>query len=119
MPLLTIRRHRRPAALRPPIVPSDAPFLPRTVLDQIAPTDVELRPDAIIVENLPAAGLAVTELPRTIVPGWLRGMCERGLPFDLAFLIRPIAAETAQRFLDRQVTVHGSAQRFGAGRGRI
>jgi hypothetical protein len=120
MPLLTIRR-RRPAAPRPSVVPVDAPFLPRTVLDQIAPTDVELKADghAIVVENLPAAGLAVTELPRNVVPGWLRGVCERGIPFDLSFLIRPISAETAQRFLDRQVTVHGSAQRFGAGRGRI
>jgi len=119
MPLLTIRRQRRPAVPRPTVVPIDAPFLPRTILDQIAPTDVEVRPEALVVENLPAAGLAVTELPRTVVPGWLRPVCGRGLPFDLTFLIRPISAVTAQRFLDRQVTVHGSAQRFGAGRGRI
>src|ERR1700694_237131 len=119
MSLLTIRRQRRHDVRRPAVVPPDAPFLPRTVLDQIAPTDVEVRPEAIVVEDLPAAGLAVTELPRTVVPGWLRPVCGRGLPFDLTFLIRPISADTAQRFLDRQVTVHGSAQRFGAGRGRI
>lgn len=100
-------------------VPTDAPFLPRTVLDQIAPTDVEQRRDTFLVENLPAAGLAVTALPRTIVPGWLRGVCEQGLPFDLAVHIRRIPSDVAQRFLDRQVTVHGSAQRFGASRGRI
>jgi hypothetical protein len=120
MPLLTIR-WRRPAVPRSAMVSSDAPFFPRTVLDQIAPTDVDLQPDghAIVVENLPAAGLSVTELPRTVVPGWLRPVCGRGLPFDLTFLIRPISAAAAQRFLDRQVTMHGSAQRFGASRGRI
>src|SRR5207248_7933840 len=80
MPLLSIKR--RPPKPRTPAVPSDAPFLPRTVLDHIAPTDVELQPDAIVVESLPAAGLAVTELPRTVVPGWLRGV-GAGLPFDL------------------------------------
>src|SRR5207253_5676853 len=117
MPLLSIRRRPRIPESPPPL--ADAPFLPRTVLDRIAPTDVEQRHDALVVENLPAAGLAVTELPRTIVPGWLRGVCDQGLPFDLSVLIKPIAAEVAQRFLDRQVTVHGSAQRFGASRGRI
>src|ERR671933_374556 len=45
---------------------------------------------ALVVENLPAAGLAVTGLPRTIVPGWLRGVCDQGLPFDLAVHIRRI-----------------------------
>jgi hypothetical protein len=52
----------------------------------IAPTDVDVEPDgqAIVIENLPAAGLAVTELPRTVVSGWLRAVCGRGLPFDLA-----------------------------------
>jgi len=117
MPLFSIRR--RPRISQPPPRLTDAPFLPRTVLDRIAPTDVEQRSDALVVENLPAAGLAVTELPRTIVPGWMQGVCEQGLPFDLTFVVRPIQAAVAQRFLDRQVTVHGSAQRFGAGRGRI
>ncbi len=83
---------RRKALPRPSVVPVDAPFLPGTVLDQIAPSDVELRPDAIVVESLPSAGLAVAELPRTVVPSWLRAVCQRGLPFDLTFLIRPISA---------------------------
>ena len=87
MPLLTIRRRRPPVHPSAP-VPTDAPFLPRTVLDEIAPTDVEQRRDALVVENLPAAGLAVTALPRTIVPGWLRGVCDQGLPFDLLELHR-------------------------------
>src|SRR5207237_3628523 len=90
-----------------------------TSLHQVSPADAQVRPEAIVLENLPAAGLAVTDLPRTVVPGWLRPVCGRGLPFDLTFLIRPISGEAAQRFLDRQVTMHGSAQRFGASRGRI
>jgi hypothetical protein len=56
-----------------------------------------VRPDTIVVENLPAARLAVNELSRTVVPGWLRLVCGGGPPFDLTFLIRPTSAETAQQ----------------------
>jgi len=80
----------------PPL--TDAPFLPRTVLDRIGPPTSNKRRDTLVVENLPAAGLAVTELPRTIVPGWLQSVCEQGLPFDLTFVVRPIQAAVAQRF---------------------
>ncbi|MBV9324739.1 MAG: hypothetical protein JO352_13230, partial [Chloroflexi bacterium] len=119
MPLISLPR-RKPQPKPQRLIPADSPFLPRTVLDTIGPHDADLPRDgsAVVLENLPAAGLAVTTLPRSVVPGWLRNVAA-GIPFDLAIFVRPIPADAAQRFLDRQVTVHGSAQRFGASRGRI
>jgi hypothetical protein len=90
-------------------------LLPRRSRPVVAgPTDTELLD--LRCEQLALAFAAIGARPR---PGWLQSVTEQALPFDLAVFVRPIQAAVAQRFLDRQVTVHGSAQRFGAGRGRI
>jgi hypothetical protein len=78
MPLLSIRRRPRIPELPPPL--ADASFLPRTVLDRIAPTDIEQRRDALVVENLPAAGLAVTECRAPSCPAGCRASASRVCP---------------------------------------
>ncbi len=117
MPLLRISRPG--ARRRPPPAAPDAPLLLPTVVDQIAPRSVEVSRDALRLDDSYAASLAVTGLPRTTLPGQLLRLLAAGLPLDFAVHLRPIAAATARRFLDRQATVHGSGRSVALASGTI
>jgi len=117
MPLLTIRRRPTPPAS--PREPPDSPLVPATVVDHLAPRAAEVVRDHLWLEGTYAAGLAVTELPRTTQPGQLLQVVTAGLPCDLAFHIDRIGPTTARRFLDRQATVHGAGQRHAVRYGQL
>src|SRR5919199_2627550 len=118
MALLTLR-WRRAQPLDPSRERDDTELRPATVLDHLAPRAAEVAREHVWLEGTYAAGLAMTELPRTTLPGHLLPVTTAGLPFDLSFQIRPIGQATARRFLDRQATVHGAGQRHAARFGQL
>jgi type IV secretory pathway VirB4 component len=81
-----------------------------SVVDTIAPHSAERERDYLRLEDTYAAGLAVTELPLTVVAGQVLPACATNLPFALTFQVQPIPRANARRFLQAQATRHGAAQ---------
>jgi type IV secretory pathway VirB4 component len=118
MSLLTIRRRHpsptlAPAWASPARLP--APARP-SVVDSIAPHVAERDRDYLRLDDTCAGGLAITEMPLSIVAGQLLPACAICLPFDLTFLVHPIARAEARRFLQAQATRHGAAQSVATSR---
>jgi type IV secretory pathway VirB4 component len=65
--------------------------------------------DYLRLDDTCAAGMAITEVPLTVVAGQLLPACAICLPFDLTFLVQPIPRAEARRFLQAQATRHGAA----------
>jgi hypothetical protein len=81
-----------------------------SVIDSLAPHSAELTRDHLRLEDVYAAGLAVAQLPLTVVAGQLLPACTAGLPVDLSVHVQPIPRASARRFLQAQATRHGAAQ---------
>jgi type IV secretory pathway VirB4 component len=92
-----------------------APARPSAV-DRLAPHSAKRERDYLRLDDAYAAGLAVTELPLTVVAGQLLLACAAGFPFDLSFEIQPIARASARRFLQAQATRHSAAQLVSSSR---
>ncbi len=109
MALLTIRRRAPLPAPEPKTQLLPAPARP-SVVDRIAPHSAQRDRDYLRLDDAYAAGLAVTELPLTVVAGQLLPTCATRLPFDLALHVQPIPRADARRFLQAQAARHGAAQ---------
>jgi type IV secretory pathway VirB4 component len=81
-----------------------------SVVDSIAPHVAERDRDYLRLDDTHAGGLAITEVPLTVVAGQLFPACAICLPFDLTLLVHPIPRAEARRFLQAQATRHGAAQ---------
>ncbi len=80
-----------------------------TVLDRLAPAAVEIKRDALHVDNLWMRALAVTGYPRSVTPGWLAILIDLDQPFELSLHIRPLSSRAMIRQLtSRMVALHSS-----------
>jgi hypothetical protein len=73
--------------------------------DLVAPDSIEVTPDYLKVGEEYHRLLAVTGLPRTVAPGWLRALMEFDEPFDLCFHIRPQNSVVMDRLFRQKQTL--------------
>ncbi|MGH2505744.1 MAG: hypothetical protein ACRDID_24795, partial [Ktedonobacterales bacterium] len=79
------------------------------LLDRLAPAAVEIKRDALHVDNLWIRTLAVTGYPRSVLPGWLAMLIDLDEPFELSLHIHPLSSRAMIRQLtSRMVALHSS-----------
>jgi conjugal transfer ATP-binding protein TraC len=67
----------------------------RTLPDLLAPQSIKLRPNHLEVGDLLVSHLYFSNLPRRVVPGWLDGLFNANLPFEVDFFFEPDDSRTA------------------------
>jgi hypothetical protein len=93
----TFRRQQREPPGRRTLFPQLA--------DLLAPDQMEVGPDYIRIGDEYHRVLAITGMPRSVGPGWLRSLMELDEPFELCFHLHPRSSADIDRLFRRKQTV--------------
>ena len=107
-----LRQQRSPGSEIP------VPDLPH-LADMLAPTSVEVTRESIRLEDEYARGIAVTNFPREVSPGWLAPLLMHDEITEVVFHVHPQDNAAMLRQLVRRKNEYQSSRRVNERRGRM
>ena len=90
----------------------------RSVADLVAPAAVEVSRDHLRLEYQFARALSVTNVPRTVGPGWLWPLVTFDDPLDISMHIHPLDSAQMVKLLTHRLVQHLSSRNLAARGGK-